>query len=429
MTIKKMLIISFDAVDGKDLDFLSTLPNFSKILKESSYSKEVETIYPSLTYPAHTSIITGMKPINHGIINNIKVQVDRCLSPDWFWNKKEIKVETLFDVAKRNNLTCASILWPVSCKANIKYNMPEVFANRKWQNQILTSAMNGSIKYQLDLNNKFSSLRDGLKQPELDNYVTNCFLQTLRDYSADILFLHLTDVDTNKHRFGCTSDEAKYALRRHDERLGEIISRLKLLDIFDDTSLVLLGDHSMLDAHSVIKLNKAFLNKYWLTLDKNKKKIDSYEVFANFCDGSCYIYLKDKDNEVILNKVISYLKDFSTSNDNCIKEILSTNEAIKLGADPNCSLMLEAKEGYYFLNDFNGEVIESTENHDKATHGYNPKNYKNGTFFILKDKSIKKDFNIGPMRLVDEAPTISKLMGDTLLDTDGRVLHKIFLKD
>lgn len=427
MSFKKMLIISFDAVDAEDLEFLSTLPHFSKILKQSAYSSEVETVYPSLTYPAHTSIITGMKPINHGITNNIKVQVDRCLSPDWFWKQKEIKSETLFDIAKRNKLTCASILWPVSCNGNIKYNMPEVFANRKWQNQILTSALSGSIKYQLNLNNKFSSLRDGLKQPELDNFVTNCFLQTLRDYEADVLFLHLTDVDTNKHKFGCKSDEVKYALRRHDERLGEIISRLKLLEIFDDTTLVLLGDHSMLDAHSVINLNKLFLDKCWLTLDKQNKKIENYEVFSNFCDGSCYIYLKDKDNKLLLNKVINTLKDFSSNNNDCIKEILSTEEAIKLGADPNCSLMLEATEGYYFLNNFTGDVIESTEHHDKATHGYNPKNYKNGTFFILKDKSVKKDFNIGPMRLIDEAPTISKLMGETLLDTDGRVLHKIFL--
>ena len=428
MNKKKILIISFDAVDGNDLNFLCTLPHFSSILKESSYSKEVETIYPSLTYPAHTSIVTGMNPKNHGVINNIKVQPNRCNSSDWFWEKKEVKVESLFDIAKRNGLTCSSILWPVSCKANIKYNMPEVFANRKWQNQIITSALNGSISYQFNLNNKFSHLRNGINQPELDNYTINCFLHTLREYDADVMFLHLTDVDTTRHKFGYDSEEAKYALRRHDSRLGEIISRLKLLDIFDDTTLILLGDHSMINTHSVIKLNNLFLDKAWLTLTKDNKNIDSWEVYLNTCDGAAYIYFKDKHNKTLLNKVIATLNKFSNENDNCIKEILTSEEAEKLGADPNCTLMLEAKKGYYFINDFTAPTIENTDGkYDKATHGYNPSQYDNGTFFMIKDKSVKKNFNIGPMRIIDEAPTISKIMGETLLDVDGRVLHKIFL--
>lgn len=428
MNKKKILIISFDAVDGSDLDFLCTLPNFSSIIKETSYSKEVETIYPSLTYPAHTSIVTGMKPINHGVINNIKIQPNRCNSSDWFWEQKEVKADSLFDVAKRNGLTCSSILWPVSCKSNIKYNMPEVFANRKWQNQILVSALNGNPIYQFKLNKKFAHLRNGVNQPELDNYTINCFLDTLKEYDADVMFLHLTDVDATRHKFGYDSKEAESALRRHDARLGEVLSTLKNLNIFDDTTLILLGDHSMMNTHSVIKLNNLLLNKNWLTLTKDNKNIGSWEVYLNTCDGAAYVYLKDKHNKALLNEVIDTLKKFSSENDDCIKEILTSKEAEKLGADTNCSLMLEAKKGYYFINDFTAPAIESTdEKHDKATHGYNPSQYDNGTFFMVKDKSVKKDFNIGPMKLIDEAPTISKIMGETLVNVDGRVLDKIFI--
>lgn len=427
MSKKKFIIISFDAVDGNDLTFLSTLPHFGKIIKKSSYSKEVRTIYPSLTYPAHTSIITGMKPINHGITNNIKVEPQRCNSPDWFWKKNEIKADTLFDIASRNMLVCSSILWPVSCKANIKYNMPEVFANRKWQNQIIASALNGSIKYQANLNNKFSSIRDGLQQPQLDNYSMNCFLYTLTEYNPDVMFLHLTDVDTNRHHHGYDSKEAQYALRRHDLRLGDVISKLELLEYLDDACIVLLGDHSMKNTHSVIKLNKLFLDKVWLNLDKNNKFIEKYEVFCNFSDGSAYIYLKDKDNKLLLNKVIKELEKFSAENDNCIKEIIPSKKAKTLGFDPNCSLMLEAKDGYYFINDFTGDVIEKVDGkYDKATHGYNPDSYDNKTFLIISDHNVKTDFDIGPINITDIAPTLAKLMDDSLIDTDGKVLSKIF---
>ena len=427
MSKKKFIIISFDAVDGNDIDFLSKLPHFGKILKKSSYSKEVQTIYPSLTYPVHTSIITGMKPINHNITNNVKLQINKSQNPDWFWNKKEIKCDTLFDIAKRNKLICSSILWPVTCKAKIKYNMPEVFSNNKWQNQIITSALNGSIKYQMNLNNKFSSLRDGLNQPQLDNFAMTSFLYTLTEYSPDIIFLHLTDVDTNRHNFGYNSKEAEYALRRHDLRLGEVTTKLETLELLDHACIILLSDHSMKDVHSAIKLNKLFLNKCWLTLDKKNKFIESHEVFCNHCDGSAYIYLKDKSNTTLLNKVITELKDFSLKNNNCIKEILTSDEAKELGADPNCSLMLEANDGYYFLNDFNGEIIEKTlGKHHLATHGYNPNYYENKPFFIVSDNSVKQNFDMGAIKLLDIAPTIAKLMDDSMIDTDGRIISRIF---
>lgn len=427
MNRKKFIIISFDAVDGKDLEFLSTLPHFGKLIQKSSYSKEVKTIYPSLTYPAHTSIITGMKPINHKIINNIKIQPQRCTKSDWFWKKSEIKADTLFDVAKRNKLVCSSILWPVSCKANIKYNMPEVFSNRKWQNQILVSALNGSVKYQASLNGKFSSLRDGLKQPNLDNYAMSCFLHTLTEYEPDIMFLHLTDVDTNRHHHGYSSKEAEYALRRHDLRLGDVLSKLEVLDSLNDACIVLLGDHSMKDTHSVIKLNKLFKDKLWLTPDKKNNFIENYEVYCNFCDGSAYIYIKDKENKSLLTKVIKEIENLSKENDNCIKTIYTPDKAQEMGFDKDCSLMLEASDGYYFVNDFDGDIIEKVnDKYDKATHGYHPSAYDNGTFFMVCDSKVKQNFEIGPMNITDIAPTIAKLMNDALVDTDGKVLRKIF---
>ena len=425
---KKFIIISFDAVDGNDLKFLSKLPHFGKMLKKSSYSMEVESVYPSLTYPAHASVITGMLPKNHNIINNTKFQINKYLNPDWFWKKNEIRVDTLFDLIKRNRLTCSSILWPVTCKANIKYNMPEVFPNKSWQNQTMVSAINGSIKYQLILNNKFGSLREGLEQPQLDNFSMNCFLYTLTEYSPDVMFLHLTDVDTNRHKHGYDSKEAEYALRRHDSRLGEILTKLDTLDFLKNSCIILLGDHSMKNTHSIIKLNKIFLDRYWIKLDKTGKKIDYYEAICNTCDGTAYIYLKDKTNKLLLSKVKAELEKFSQNNFNCIKNIYTNPEATKLGADEDCDLILEANDGYYFINDFTGDkTIEKVGTiHKKATHGYKPSNYDNGTFFIVSDSKVKEDFNIGPMKLIDIAPTVAKLFDDAMLDVDGKVLRNIF---
>lgn len=419
-----MIIISLDAVDKKDFEILKELPNFKKLLEKSSYSFEVESVYPSLTYPAHTTIITGKYPNNHGIINNILVQPGNN-NPDWFWHRSKIQGETLCDLAKKKGMKIANLLWPVMAKGDIDYNLPEIFPNKWWQNQIIISLLNGSIGYQLELNNKFKELRNGTKQPELDNFIMASLLHTLREKQPGLTLVHLTDVDSQRHEYGYRSPEALYALKRHDYRIGEVLNCLHSLGIENDTTIVILGDHSFKDADYVIKLNKLFINKGWITIDRKGNIVD-WATFMNYCDGSAYIYLKDNTNKNLLKVIRETLENFSNENNNCIEKILTSEEAFKLGADRSCALMLEAKEGYYFINDIDGEIIEETgEKYHKATHGYSPKKKDYETFFIISGKGIKKDYNIGPMHLVDEGPTLAAILEGELPKADGKVLEQI----
>ncbi|MDO4595305.1 MAG: alkaline phosphatase family protein, partial [Tissierellia bacterium] len=65
----KMYIISFDGLSKVDMNYLKKKPNFKKFLKDASFCFNVKSIYPSITYPAHTSISTGNFPNKHGIVN------------------------------------------------------------------------------------------------------------------------------------------------------------------------------------------------------------------------------------------------------------------------------------------------------------------------------------------------------------------------
>jgi len=130
-----LIVISFDCLSSLDFPIIQELPHFQELLKHRSYCKNVETIYPSVTYPCHATIVTGKFPNRHGVINNTLLQPGNE-SPDWYWYRRYVKGTTLYDEAKNAKLTTASLLWPVTAKANIDYNMPEIFANRPWQNQV-----------------------------------------------------------------------------------------------------------------------------------------------------------------------------------------------------------------------------------------------------------------------------------------------------
>ncbi len=82
----------------------------------------------------------------------------------WFWFRRDVKVPTIYDTLNKHGMTSAAILWPVTGKAKINYNMPEIRAIKN-ENQIFKVLKNGSPLYCLSMEGKFGNLRRGIEQP------------------------------------------------------------------------------------------------------------------------------------------------------------------------------------------------------------------------------------------------------------------------
>lgn len=428
MKNKYVIVISFDAVSEEDLEFLSKQPNFSKLIKNGALIKNVESVYPSLTYPAHATIVTGKYPKNHGVINNTVLDFKND-NPDWYWYRKYIKGDTIFDLAEKSGMKTCSILWPVTARSKITYNMPEIFCTKRYDNQILKSALAGSKIYQVNMNKKFGYLRQGMEEPYLDNFATEVAKKTIRELKPNLILLHLIDSDSQKHKYGIENKEVIESLKRHDERLGEIIESLKLAGIYEDSTIIALGDHSQINVNNVIKLNSILMKNDLINVNSNK--IKSYKAIAKSCDGSSYIYLKNKNDVETRKKVRDILNELKNKYSNVIEEVYNNEEIKNLGADINASFMIEAKRGYYFIDDFLGEAIEVIDESSKikhklrASHGYLPSrdNYK--TFFIAYGKTIKKGVVLEKGKLINHGPTIAKILEIDLRDCDGIVEERI----
>lgn len=424
MKKKYLHILSFDGLSKVDIEFMKTLPAFSEYMKEASGCMSVLSVYPSITYCAHTSITTGVYPYVHGIVNNTKNQMDRE-SPDWFWHERDIKVDTFQKLANENGYSILSLFWPVSAGSKyIKYNMPEIFANRKWQNQIMVSLMNGSPMFQYNLNKRFGYLRNGVSEPELDNFSHESFLYSLENYKADINMVHYIDLDSQRHEYGFDSKEAREALVRLDKRLGDIVNRLKSIGIYDDSVIVILGDHSSRDLHSNVYVNKLFGDAGLLEYD-DKGLIINKRAYCKSADGAGYIYADDEIDDNVLLDIIKPLVQ-----DKIIEAVYTREQAREMGADDSCRFMIEASEGYFFLNPVRDEVVVPTEIAKgfekkiyKNNHGYNPytkKDYE--TVFFVSGKDIKKGVFVDQMNLVDEGPTFASILGFEMDNVQGRVM-------
>lgn len=422
-----MIIISLDAVGRKDISFLRALPNFRALYNKSGVCEHVKSVYPSLTYPAHTSIITGRLPKNHGIINNTLLQPMRK-TPDWMWQRKRIKSTTLYDEAHKKGMTTAALLWPVTAKSNITWNFPEIFANRPWQNQIVVSVLNGSARYQIDLYKRFGRLLNPnrrTRQPSLDNFVQASLLYTLKKYQPDLTLVHFTDVDTHRHIYGVEHEKVREALKRHDKRLGEIIHTLEETGTKEQTTIVVLGDHYQQDVHTIVYLNYLLKEKGYLKTNGNK--ITSYQALAKNCDGSCYIYFheKYKHDTILTQEMTGLLKKIRRDSQYGIKHVFTGEEAGRIGADDTCAFMLEAKAGYYFLDEFKvlTQRVEDEKKYKmRAVHGYLPTDENYETFFMASGYGVSGHKIIPQMTLWDEGVTLAKLLGVHLGEVDGRAM-------
>lgn len=425
-----LIVISFDCLSEHDVPLLKKLPNFKTFIEDSSYCSKVETIYPSVTYPCHATIVTGNFPNRHGIVNNTFIQPGR-FSPDWYWHRRHIKGTTLYDEAKKAGMKTAALLWPVTAKADIDYNMPEIFANRPWHHQIPVSLFNGTPKYQLEMNAKFGHVRDGLNQPELDDFVLATSLETIKTRKPELMLIHFVDLDSKRHMHGFSSGEALAALHRHDNRLGRIMEALKEAGIAGNSTIAILGDHSALDESKVVKLNVLFKERGLIQTNASGKVTD-WKAYCKSCDGSAYIYVKDQNDDATKNTVIDILGELLQDKCNGIEAAITGPEASAKGADGTAFRMLEAVSGFYFSEVIDGEYIEEVTEQDArikkytfACHGYSPEKEGYHTVFFAAGKGIRPGISIKSMHLVDEGPTFARLLGLDLGDTDGSILEEI----
>lgn len=411
MKRNKLVVISLDSMGFRDLNELRDLtPNLAKLIAKGTWVKRVQGIFPTLTYPSHTSIITGQYPAVHGIVNNTKLQ-PRRISPDWYWYRKDVKATPLYDVAQVAGLTTAAFLWPVTAGSKIDYNLAEIFPNRIWTNQVMVSLKASSPWFLMQMNHRYGKIRHGIKQPWLDDFITACAVDTLKNKQPDLTLIHLVDMDSMRHRYGVRSAEAKAALQRLDGRVAHLIRATKDAGTYDHTNFVILGDHYQINVDKMIHLNQLFAKQGWLTpVDGKTTYKNNWRVTAKTCDGETYVYVRGNVNLGKIKQVIAGVEG--------VEHIYDGAKAVKLGADPQCAFLVEAKPGYYFTDEVNRPAIveqvdpASLGTHDRyhGVHGYGPTQPNYFTTAIFAGPDVREGATVDGAHLVDEGPTFAALL-------------------
>ncbi len=126
-----VVLVSIDGLRPEFyLDDRYPLPTLRMLKERGAHAKAVRGVFPTVTFPSHTTIITGATPAQHGVYYN-EVFDPKNESTRGFWESSWIKVPTLWDAARAKGLTTATVWWPVTVGAQVGWNIPDIWSVSK----------------------------------------------------------------------------------------------------------------------------------------------------------------------------------------------------------------------------------------------------------------------------------------------------------
>ncbi len=369
-------------------------------MKEGSYAEAVEGVYPTVTYPSHTTIVTGRVPAEHGIYTNLVSREPGKLR-DWFWFASAIKVPTLWDEARRSHLTTASVAWPVTVGASIDWDVPEIWDPQKKASAdplYLAKYMSPLLSVEI-----LAALGPPQGGSDIDAERARLATYLLAKHKPNLLLVHLDSLDDAEHEAGPDSPLAAAALERIDVHIGEILGAMKRAGLEAATDVFIVSDHGFLPIDREVAPN-LLLEKAGLLTTKYGA-ITGGKIATLADGGSFFIYWPaGQDLRAEVDAALKPLRDrglvWSTFDHEALKD---------MGADPGAQLALDAPDGVEYENNSNGELVVRIPR--KGTHGYLP--YRKGleASFIASGPGIRSGVDLHRIRMTSVGPTILKAMG------------------
>lgn len=414
VSVDGLLPPSYMAPDEKGL----RVPTLRALKQAGAYSPGVLSVFPTVTYPSHTSMVTGVVPAVHGVVGNRTPDPLRKNMGGWYWYTEDIKVPTIWQVARKAGLRTALVNWPVTVGADADFLVAEYWRAGTPDDVKLAKAL--STPGLLDrVARRFPDFWQTFTPPDtLDKAGIDIGIHILETAPPDLMLIHIWMVDEYQHRHGPWSDEAKARIEEADTQIGRLIDAAKKAGIWDRTMLVVVSDHGFLPTSQRIVPGVVLAELGLVTLAADGTMTD-YKAWVRQDGGTAWVYVKDENDHATRNALAGRFGELARNPANGIARIFTAEEVKARGGDPGVFLVLEAASGFSFHDAYTGQLVEP--NTGKGTHGYDPDRPELKASLVIHGPGIEP----GPIdnaRLIDLAPTMAAWLGLSMPGAQGRVL-------
>ncbi len=396
------------------------IPNLRRLLAEGAFATGVTGVLPTVTYPSHTTLVTGVAPSRHGIVDNTPFDPYGRNLGGWYWYAEDTKVPTLWDAVRQKGMVTASVDWPATVSANIAYNIPQYWRSGTPDDRKLTRALSTSGLL-TEIERAVGNYPEGKDYSiAADETRARFSVYLLEKKKPAFQTVYFGGLDHEQHDFGPYSAEARAGLERIDALVGKVRQAAEKAG-GGRAVICVVSDHGFARVDKEVRLNAALRNAGLIEVNPSGT-LKSWRAFAWSSGGSTAIFLKEANDDEARTKVRAVLGELLADPANGILKVYEGEVLRALGGFPDAAFAVGVKPGYYIGGGFEGPLVRSVK--ARGTHGFLPEVPEMNSSFFIAGPGVPKGRNLGQIDMRDIAPTLAKLLGVALPSAEGRDLLK-----
>jgi predicted AlkP superfamily pyrophosphatase or phosphodiesterase len=421
-----VVLISLDGFPSWAMDdpYLP-VPTLRALAGRGAIARTMRPVNPTVTWPNHTTFVTGVRPARHGVLFNGILVREPGIPPrvePWRDKSEMVRSPTLYDLASAQGLTTAQVDWVAIQNAQ---TISWAFAERPDpKGPIAQELVKAGVLSQAELETFHT--RNIVWR---DHVWTEAAAHIIRQHRPNLMLYHLLTLDSVHHRYGPRTLAGQAVMAALDAHVARILAAIEQSGNAARTAVFVVSDHGFRQTTRHIRLNAALAKAGLLTVqDARVVRADAYVVPEG---GTAIVYVTGPDpSGAVLaraRKAIEGVEGVAT--------LVEPAEYAKYGLpDPSSNTQMGAlfvipRDGYSFTAAVGDEVVVDATEGGLGAHGYVATDPDLGSLFIAAGAGVRPGVTLDAVDSIDVAPTIARLLGLPLSGADGRVLESMLLSD
>jgi predicted AlkP superfamily pyrophosphatase or phosphodiesterase len=361
-----LVLVSFDGFRADYLDRLN-LPNFRRVMARGVRAQALRPVFPAITFPNHYSLVTGLHPGRHGIVENTFFDPvrnatysfrDQATVTDGTWYGGE----PIWVTGESQGMVTACFFWPGS-EAAIKGVRPMYW--NKYDGTVSNA-------------NRVATVLEWLRLPDVRR--------------PHLITLYFSDIDSASHRAALDGPEVEKAVMAMDAALGSLLDGIDALPNRDRVILLLTSDHGMANTSAAQTVQLGSL-------------VDTSNIKPSFSGPVAGLHVSGGAGSA--QRVRDQLNAKLTSGRAYLRQDLP--ERYHLRETPRAGdVIVVMDEGWTLATSIiNRGLIQSTW----GAHGWPPDVASMRALFLIAGPGIRKGVTIPEVENVDVYPLMTELLG------------------
>jgi len=423
---RHVIVVSLDGFPAYMLqDPKLPLPVLRRLIREGGVADGMKPVNPTVTWPNHTAMVTGVNSARNGVICNglpVRVGDGKPIRVEpWTDQKVLVQARTVYEAAHEAGLTTAEVDWvAIYRSAAVDWS----FAERPH--------VDGTVEREMAQQGLISEddILSFAKSPItwMDDMWMRAAVYILERHRPNLLLVHLLTPDSVQYEYGARSLAAQTSLILADRQLQQILDAVERAGIQKQTTLLVVSDHGFKTYQHVISPNALLRQKGLLKGEGGQIDCDAWVVVEG---GTAMVYVT---REARREATLQVLKEAFPSVQGITKVILP-DEYEQYGYPKivpqgrMADMVLVAAPGYAFNGNTTGEVVSDVPaGARRGNHGYLNSDPDMNEILVAWGAGIRPGSHTGLVPNIDVAATIAHLLHVDWPESQGRPLQDLLEK-